>query len=108
MSLEEYKRKRNFEATPEPGPVEAKPCAGSQRFYVQRHHATHLHYDFRLEVEGTLKSWAIPKGPTLDPAPKHFAAMVEDHPLDYGYFRREHSQGKLRGRQRNVVGSGHI
>lgn len=87
MSLKEYARKRRFEDTPEPkpGPVSAK-SAGDPRFFVQRHHASHLHYDFRLEIGGTLKSWAVPKGPTLDPSVKHFAAMVEDHPLDYGNF----------------------
>ena len=86
MSLNEYARKRSFESTPEPKPAARKPAAGGNSFCVQRHDATRLHYDFRLEVDGTLKSWAIPKGPTLDPAPKRLAAMVEDHPLDYGGF----------------------
>lgn len=91
MSLKEYVRKRSFESTPEPKPgpeTKSRTPAGSKdnRFYIQRHDATRLHYDFRLEIDGTLKSWAIPKGPTLDPAPKRLAAMVEDHPLDYGDF----------------------
>src|SRR5712692_7076555 len=88
MSLTEYIRKRSFEKTPEPQPSgKDTPRKSAERhFYVQRHDATRLHYDFRLEMEGTLKSWAIPKGPTLDPTPKRLAAMVEDHPLDYGNF----------------------
>jgi len=86
MSLSEYARKRSFQSTPEPKPAgPSAPVAGNS-FCVQRHDATRLHYDFRLEVDGTLKSWAIPKGPTLDPAPKRLAAMVEDHPLEYGSF----------------------
>ena len=86
MSLNEYVRKRSFQATPEPEPGGARASTVGNSFCVQRHDATRLHYDFRLEVDGTLKSWAVPKGPTLDPAPKRLAAMVEDHPLEYGSF----------------------
>src|SRR6266851_2783555 len=88
MSLKEYIRKRSFENTPEPKPKSAPRVTKSAapHFYVQRHDATRLHYDFRLEIGDTLKSWAVPKGPTLDPTVKRLAAMVEDHPLDYGNF----------------------
>ena len=86
MPLEEYAAKRRFEKTPEPAPSAGKSAFPPNYFCVQRHDATRLHYDFRLEIDGVLKSWAVPKGPTLDPALKHFAAHVEDHPIEYGDF----------------------
>src|SRR5205809_1663413 len=95
-ALEEYERKRDFEITPEP-PPSAPASAPNNRFFVQRHDATRLHYDFRLEIDGTLKSWAVPKGPTLDPTKRSLAMMVEDHPISYGDFEGNIPKGEYGG-----------
>lgn len=88
MTLNKYRSKRTFEKTPEPEAILKKSGSKSGQlvFVVQKHHASHLHYDFRIELNGVLKSWAVPKGPSMNPQDKRLAIMVEDHPFDYRTF----------------------
>ena len=106
--LKKYRGKRDFDRTGEPSGAAANGSAGFPHFVIQHHLATADHYDFRLEIDGVLVSWAVPKGPSLDPRERRLAKRTEDHPLDYENFEGRHRPGPVRRWDGTGLGPGPV
>lgn len=108
MILEEYRKKRDFTITNEPSGSSSPPSAGEPLYVIQRHQATRLHWDLRLERDGVLKSWAVPKEPPTQPGERRLAVEVEDHPLEYGSFAGEIPKGEYGAGTVEIWDRGHF